>query len=91
MMALTPEQHSLIAAAYQSAADDHNVPPQHRKAFARKAAWFRMLASLGAKPKLVETHSKKQPEFAKHRSSASETNPPMISIARHLFAWQRRR
>ena len=51
-MAFTPEQYWQIAAAYEKAAADYMVPPQHRKAFAQKADWFRMLARIGAKQKL---------------------------------------
>jgi len=48
-MALTAEQHSQIATAYEKAAADEMVPPPQRAAFARKADWFRMLARIGAK------------------------------------------
>lgn len=48
-MVLKPEQYLQIAAAYEKAATDYTVPPQHRKAFARKAEMFRMQAQLGAK------------------------------------------
>jgi truncated hemoglobin YjbI len=51
VMALTPEQHSQIAAVYDKAAADYMVPAPQRAAFARKAEMFRMLARLGAKPK----------------------------------------
>jgi len=48
-MVLTPEQHSQIATAYESAAADEMVPPPHRAAFARKADWFRLLARVAEK------------------------------------------
>ncbi len=48
-MALTADQHSQIAQAYEKAAADHMVPPQQRAAFARKASWFHMLARIAAK------------------------------------------
>ena len=48
-MALTPEQHSELANAYESAASDRLVPPEQRAAFARKAELFRLLAKLAAK------------------------------------------
>jgi hypothetical protein len=48
-MALTPEQHSEIASAYESAANDSSVPVVQRVAFARKAESFRLLAKLAAK------------------------------------------
>ena len=48
-MALTPEQHSEIASAYESAASDSSVPPEQRAVFARKAESFRLLAKLAAK------------------------------------------
>ena len=52
-MALTTEQHLQIAAAYEKAATDYTVPPQHRKAFARKAESFRRLARLGARLEML--------------------------------------
>lgn len=48
-MALTPEQHSEIASAYESAAADSFLSAEQRAAFARKAELFRLLAKLGAK------------------------------------------
>jgi len=48
-MALTPEQHSELANAYESAASDCLIPPEQRAAFARKAELFRLLAKLAAK------------------------------------------
>ncbi len=48
-MALTPEQHSELASAYESAASDSLVPPEQRAAFARKAELYRLLAKLAAK------------------------------------------
>ena len=48
-MALTAEQHSELANAYDSAASDTLVPPEQRAAFARKAELFRLLAKLAAK------------------------------------------
>jgi hypothetical protein len=80
-MVLNPEQHVLIAEAYERAAADYMVPIQHRKAFARKAEWFRMVARLGAKNnKMVE-----MPQLAGPRGT------PMASLAQHLLAWQQRR
>ena len=58
VMVLTPEQHSSIAMAYEKAAADEMVPPPQRAAFARKADWFRMLARIGAKQKLLATTPK---------------------------------
>ena len=52
-MALTPEQNLQIAAAYEKAATDYRVPPQHRKAFARKAKSFRRLALLGMRLEML--------------------------------------
>ena len=52
-MTLTPEQNLQIAAAYAKAAADYTVPRQHRKAFERKAEWFRMLAQIGIKGKFA--------------------------------------
>lgn len=48
-MALTAEQHSEIATAYEQYAADRFVPPEHRAEFARKANWFRLAARLAAK------------------------------------------
>ena len=86
-MTLTPEQHLQIAAVYDKCAADHMVPPPQRAAFARKADWFRLLARLGAKPKLVT------PPKARASADSADTpgNPGMVSAARHLFAWQQRR
>jgi hypothetical protein len=94
-MTLTPDQHSLIASAYEKAASDTMVPPQLRTAFARKAEWFRMLARLGAKPKLTAMLAKDSPQQMPQRASEKK-NPdaspsPLSSAARHLFAWQQRR
>jgi hypothetical protein len=50
-MALTPEQHAQIAVTYDTAANDERLPMQHRRAFAKKANWFRMVARVAAKKK----------------------------------------
>jgi hypothetical protein len=88
-MALNPEQHLQIAAVYERAASNHTVPPPHRKAFARKAELFRMLARLGLKGKMVEMPQQPAPAIL------TPVNPvkaaPMASLAHHLFGWQRRR
>ena len=47
------EQHSQIAAVYDKCAADYMVPAPQRAAFARKAETFRILARLGAKPRLA--------------------------------------
>ena len=86
-MAFTPEQYRQIAAAYEKAAADYMVPPQHRKAFARKAEWFRMLARLGAKQSLPEMPPQKQPAAHIPDTRGLQT----LSNARHLFAWQQSR
>jgi hypothetical protein len=52
-MSLSAEQHSLIAAAYDSAAFDVSLPAHTRAAFARKADWFRLLARVGEKKELA--------------------------------------
>lgn len=85
-MVFSPEQHLQIAAAYEKAASDYMVPPQHRKAFARKAELFRMLARLGAKRKLVE-----MPQPAGAPVDRPSATTPMASMARHVLAWQHRR
>jgi hypothetical protein len=92
LRALLIEQHSRIAAAYEKAASDYMVPPQHREAFARKADWFRMLARLGGKQKSVGTPLNKQSQPAGENPHTPDNNlPRMLSAARHLFAWQQRR
>ena len=48
-MSLRPEQHSHIAAAYDSAAFDISFPAHTRAAFAQKADWFRLLACIDEK------------------------------------------
>jgi hypothetical protein len=83
-MALHPKQHLQIAAAYEKAAADYTVPPQHRKAFARKAEMFRMLARLGGKVKTLT------PSPPKSLIDSASNSIPMLSSARHLFAWQQR-
>jgi hypothetical protein len=88
-MVLTPEQHRQIAASYENAASDYMVPTQHRKAFARKAELYRMLARIGDKQELLATPPKKQPVSEPHTQNT--VAPTMLSQARHLFAWQQRR
>ena len=73
-MAFTPEQYGQIAAAYEKAATDYMVPPQHRKAFARKAEWFRMLARLGAKQNLLSV-----PPREERASDSPRTGLQMLS------------
>ena len=48
-MVLKAEQHSQIAATYETAAADGSLPAQIRAAFAKKADWFRLLARVGEK------------------------------------------
>ena len=85
-MAFTPQQYWQIAAAYEKAAADYMVPPQHRKAFAQKADWFRMLARIAAKQKLFEVPPRERPA-----TDSFSKGPQMHSNASHLFAWQQRR
>ena len=90
VMALSPQQHWRIAEAYESAAADYAVPPQHRKAFARRAELFRMLARLGAKQTFLGMPPEKQPAI----ESPNASDPgglKILSKARHVFAWQQRR
>jgi hypothetical protein len=49
MMALTADQHSLLAIAYEKAAADRMVPAEQRDAFSRKAKWFRIQARIAQK------------------------------------------
>ena len=88
-MTFTPEQYWQIAAAYEKAATDYMVPPQHRKAFARKADWFRMLARIGAKQKLVGVPPRERPATDIH--PLHSRGAQMHSNASHLFAWQQSR
>ena len=62
-MALTAEQHSRIAAAYDKAAADQMVPAPQRAAFASKAEWFRLLAHIAAKKKAKALPKKSGPNF----------------------------
>jgi hypothetical protein len=62
-MALTVEQHSQIATAYDKAAADQMVPSPQRAAFARKAEWFRLLARVAARKKAKAAPKKEQPEL----------------------------
>src|SRR5215813_8590646 len=66
-MSLSAEQHSLIAAAYDSAAYDVSLPAHARAAFARKADWFRLLARVGEK--------KEQAALAKQKAHEPQPNP----------------
>ena len=62
-MSLKSEQHSQIATAYKKAAADPMMPAPQRKAFARKAEWFRLLAQIGARKeaKAVSKEERSQP------------------------------
>ena len=60
-MALTAEQHSQLATAYEKAAADRMVPPQKQAAFARKAHWFRVLSQLAAKNEQAAALKQKAP------------------------------
>jgi hypothetical protein len=63
-MTLTPEQNSQIAVTYETAANDEGLPMQQRRAFAKKANWFRMVARVAAKKQeaqSAESPSKKRP------------------------------
>jgi hypothetical protein len=46
-MSLSPDQHSRIAATFDTAAFDASLPAHTRAAFAKKADWFRLLARVG--------------------------------------------
>jgi hypothetical protein len=78
------------AAAYESAASDYTVLPQHRKVFARKAEMFRMLARLGAKQKLFAVPPKERPA-CNSPDTPHTGGRRMLSKVRHLSAWQQRR
>ena len=66
-ISLSVEQHSLIAAAYDSAAFDVSLPAHTRAAFAKKADWFRLLARVGEK--------KEQAALAKQKAQEPQPNP----------------
>jgi hypothetical protein len=76
-MALTPEQHSELANAYESAASDSLVPQEQRAAFARKAELFRLLAKLAAKQLAVKQTPSPQ------RRAPTQVNP--ADIRREIF------
>jgi len=86
-MTFTPDQYSMLAASYESAALDRCVPPVQRAAFADKAKWFRLLSRLAAKPTVSPVHLRAE-EAAPEQPNAPATPVPMMSAARHLFAWQ---
>jgi hypothetical protein len=87
-MAFTPEQYLQIAAAYEKAASDYMVPPQHRKAFAQKADWYRMVARIGAKQKMFGVPVRERLATDSFDPLDSRA-PQMRSNAKHLFAWRR--
>ena len=66
-MSLRPEQHSHIAAAYVKAAFDTSLPAYTRVAFAKKAAWFRLLARVGEK--------KERAALTKQKAQEPQPNP----------------
>jgi len=65
-MPLKAEQHCHIAAAYDKAAFDISLPAHTRAAFARKADWFRLLASVAEKRERAtrSTDAAKKPQEA---------------------------
>jgi len=66
-MPLSPEQHFHIAAAYDKAAFDINLPAHTRAVFAKKADWFRLLARVGEKKELAA--------IAKQHTEEPQPNP----------------
>ena len=66
-MSLSAAQHSLIAAAYDSAAFDVSLPAHARAACARKADWFRLLARVEEK--------KERAALAKQKAEEPQPNP----------------
>ena len=74
-MPLRPEQHTHIAAAYDKAAFDINLPAHTRAAFARKADWFRLLARVAEMKEQAIFAREPQPNpfgfIAAHRLVAS--------------------
>jgi hypothetical protein len=72
-MSLSPDQHSRIAATYDTAAFNTSLPGHTRAAFARKAGWFRLLARVG--------EIKERAALAKQM--APELNPFGFITARH--------
>jgi hypothetical protein len=74
-MSLTPEQHTHIAEAYDSAAFDIGLPAHTRVTFAKKADWFRLLARVGEK--------REQATLAKQKAQELEPNPFGFIAAMH--------
>ena len=74
-MSLSAEQHSLIAAAYDSAAFDVSLPAHARAAFAKKADWFRLLARVGQK--------REQAALVKQKAEEPQPNPFGFIEAKH--------
>ncbi len=74
-MSLSAEQHSLIAAAYDSAAFDLRLPAHTRAAFAKKADWFRLLARVG--------EMRERTTLAKQKALELQANPFGFIAARH--------
>ena len=74
-MSLRPEQHSHIAAAYDKAAFDTSLPASTRVAFAKKAAWFRLLARVGEK--------REQAALVKQIAAEPQRNPFGFIVAMH--------
>lgn len=68
-MALTAEQHSQLATAYEKAAADWLVPPEQQAAFVRKANWFRMLARLAEKNERAARQVTMPPKLLKPKTS----------------------
>jgi hypothetical protein len=78
-MPLRPEQHSHIAATYDSAAFDISLPAHTRAAFAKKADWFRLLAHVGEKRKRAALNA----SAAKQIAPEPQPNPFGFISATH--------
>jgi hypothetical protein len=74
-MVLKAEQHSQIAAAYETAAADGRLPAQTRAAFAKKADWFRLLAR-------VEEKRERAARIASEAKQKAQEPPPNPFLAK---------
>ena len=70
-MSLRPGQHFHIAAAYDKAAFDINLPAHTRAAFAKKADWFRLLARVGKKREQAALAKQKAQDWSRTRLGSS--------------------
>ena len=84
-MSLSAEQHSLIAAAYDSAAFDVSLPAHTRAAFAKKADWFRLLACVGEKKERAALAKQKAQEQSPTRFGFGACKATATRVGKALF------